>query len=76
VGNLLRVGETIDRFEAIGAHSRGAPEKSSPSGCSTPMASPEFGRSGLRRLNEAAEVAEAVMSDVQAQLNRTNSASW
>jgi hypothetical protein len=31
------------------------------------MASPGFGRSGLRRLNEAAEVAEAVISDVQAQ---------
>ena len=31
------------------------------------MASPEFGRSGLRRPNEAAEVAEAVISDVQAQ---------
>jgi hypothetical protein len=31
------------------------------------MASPEFGRSGLRRLNEAAEVAEAVISNVQAQ---------
>jgi hypothetical protein len=29
------------------------------------MVSPEFGRSGLRRLNEAAEVAEAVISDVQ-----------
>ena len=31
------------------------------------MASLEFGRSGLRRLNEAAEVAKAVISDVQAQ---------
>jgi len=34
------------------------------------MASPEFGRSGLRRLDEAAEVAEvaeAVISDVQAE---------
>jgi hypothetical protein len=29
------------------------------------MASPEFGRSGLRRLNEAAEVTAAVISDVQ-----------
>jgi hypothetical protein len=65
VGNLLRVGqETFNRFEAIGALSGGAPEKSSPSGCCYTMASPEFGRSGLRRLNEAAE---AVISDVQAQ---------
>src|SRR5258705_11473329 len=36
VGNLLRAGETFDRFEAIGAHSGGAPENSSPSGCCTP----------------------------------------
>jgi hypothetical protein len=34
------------------------------------MASPELGRSGWRRLNEAAEVAEAVISDVQAQFER------
>jgi hypothetical protein len=67
VGNFLRVGqETFNRFEAIGALSGGAPEKCSPSGCCYTMASPEFGRSGLRRLNEAAEVAEAVISDVQA----------
>jgi hypothetical protein len=32
------------------------------------MASPEFGRSGLRRRDEAAEVAEAVIRDVQAEL--------
>jgi CHAD domain-containing protein len=31
------------------------------------VASPEFCRSGLRRLNDAAEVAEAVISDVQTQ---------
>ena len=41
------------------------------------MASPEFGRSGLRRLNEAAEVAEAVISDVQAQFEPDEfRASW
>jgi hypothetical protein len=31
------------------------------------VASPEFGSSGLRRLDEAAEVAEAVISNVQAE---------
>ena len=32
------------------------------------MASPEFGRCGLRCVDEAAEVAEAVIRDVQAEL--------
>jgi hypothetical protein len=67
VGNLLRVGETFDRFEAIGAHSGGAPEKSSPSGCCTPWRAQSSAEAACVRLNDAAEVAEAVISDVQTQ---------
>jgi hypothetical protein len=67
LGNLLRVGqETFDRFEAIGALRRRTGKVFAERMLYT-MASPEFRRSGLRRLNEAAEVADAVIGDVQAE---------
>jgi hypothetical protein len=65
VGNLPRVGqETFPRFEAIGALFGRRTGKVFAEPMLYTISSPEFGRSGLRRLNEDAE---AVISDAQAQ---------
>jgi len=67
LGNLLRVGqETFDRFEAIGDFRRRTGKVFAERMPYT-MASPELGRCGLRRLDEAAEVAEAVIRAVRAE---------